>query len=79
MCKNFENYEGKNGVITVKSIYGQDIYETQIKMIDDDDRVGVVIKGHDIFLYRNEVLCVVKTEDMLHIVGKSMSIKVRCC
>ncbi len=79
MCKNFENYEGKNGVITIKSIYGQDIYETQIKMIDDGERIGVVIKGHDIFLYRNEVLCVVKTEDMLHIIGKSMRIKIRCC
>ena len=79
MCKNFENYEGKNGKITVKSIYGQDIYETKIKMIDDGERVGVVIKGHDIFLYRDDVLCVVKTEDTLSIIGKSMSIKIRCC
>lgn len=79
MCKNFENYEGKNGVITVKSIYGQDIYETQINMIDDGERIGVVIREHDIFLYRSEILCVVKTEDMLRIIGKSMSIEIRCC
>ena len=79
MCKNFENYEGKNGVITVKSIYGQDIYETQIKMIDDDERIGVVIRGHDIFLCRNEILGIVKKEDTLLIIGKSMRIKIRCC
>lgn len=79
MCKRFESYEDKNGVITVKSIYGQDVYKAPIKIIDDGERIGVVIKGHDIFLYRNEVLCIVKKEDMLLIIGKSMRIKIRCC
>ncbi len=79
MDKRFESYEEKNGVITVRSIYGQDMYEAPIKIIDDGERVGVVIKGHDIFLYRNEILYVVKTEDMLRIIGQSMSIEIRCC
>lgn len=79
MDERFENYEGRNGVITVKSIYGQDVYETPIKMIDDGERVGVVIKGHDLFLYRDEIQNVVKTEDNLLIVGQSMSIKIVCC
>ena len=79
MDERFENYEGKNGVVTVKSIYGQDVYEAPIKMINDGERVGVVIKGHDIFLYRNEIRDVVKTEDSLLIIGQSMSIKIVCC
>jgi hypothetical protein len=79
MCKNFENYEGKNGVITVNSIYGQDIYETQIKMIDDDERIGVVIRGHDIFLHRNEIRDIVTIENVLLIIGQSMNIEIRCC
>lgn len=79
MDKSFENYEGRNGVITVKSIYGQDVYEAPIKMINDGERVGVVIKGHDLFLYRNEIQDIVQTENSLLIVGKSMSIKIVCC
>ena len=79
MDERFENYEGRNGVITVKSIYGQDVYEAPIKMINDGERVGVVIKGHDLFLYRNEIQNIVQTEDSLLIVGKSMSIKIVCC
>jgi hypothetical protein len=79
MDERFENYEGRNGVITVKSIYGQDVYEAPIKMINDGERVGVVIKGHDLFLYRDEIQNVVQTEDSLIIVGKSMSIKIVCC
>lgn len=79
MDERFENYEGRNGVITVKSIYGQDVYEAPINMIDDGERVGVVIKGHDLFLYRDEIQNVVKTEDNLLIVGKSMSIEIVCC
>ena len=79
MDERFENYEGKNGVVTVKSIYGQDVYEAPIKMINDGERVGVVIKGHDIFLYRNEIQDIVQTEDSLLIIGKSMSIKIVCC
>ena len=79
MDERFENYEGKNGVVTVKSIYGQDVYEAPIKMINDGERVGVVIKGHDLFLYRNEIQDIVQTEDSLLIIGKSMSIKIVCC
>jgi hypothetical protein len=79
MDERFENYEGRNGVITVKSIYGQDVYEATIKMINDGERVGVVIKGHDLFLYRNEIQNIVQTEDSLLIVGKSMSIEIVCC
>ena len=79
MDERFENYEGRNGVITVKSIYGQDVYEAPIKMINDGERVGVVIKGHDLFLYRNEIQDIVQTEDSLLIVGQSMSIKIVCC
>jgi hypothetical protein len=79
MDKRFENYEGRNGVITIKSIYGQDVYEAPIKMINDGERVGVVIKGHDLFLYRNEIQDIVQTEDSLLIVGKSMSIEIVCC
>ena len=79
MDERFENYEGRNGVITVKSIYGQDVYEAPIKMINDGERVGVVIKGHDLFLYRNEIQDIVQTEDSLLIVGKSMSIEIVCC
>ena len=79
MDKSFENYEGTNGVITVKSIYGQDVYEAPIKMINDGERVGVVIKGHDLFLYRNEIQDTVQTEDGLLIVGQSMSIEIVCC
>ena len=79
MDERFENYEEKNGVVTVKSIYGQDVYEAPINMINDGERVGVVIKGHDLFLYRNEIQDVVQTEDSLLIIGKSMSIKIVCC
>ena len=79
MDKSFESYEGRNGVITVKSIYGQDVYEAPIYMINDGEMVGVVIKGHDLFLYRDEIRDVVKTEDNLLIVGQSMSIKIVCC
>ena len=79
MDERSEGYEGRNGVITVKSIYGQDVYEAPIKMINDVGRVGVVIKGHDLFLYRNEIQNIVQTEDRLLIVGKSMSIKIVCC
>jgi len=79
MDERFENYEGRNGVVTVKSIYGQDVYEAPIKMINDGERAGVVIKGHDLFLYRNEIQDIVQTEDSLLIVGKSMSIKIVCC
>ena len=79
MDKGFENFEGKNGVITVKSIYGENVYETPIKMINDGERVGVVVRGHELFLYRDEILHIMEAEDGLFIVGQSMSIKIRCC
>ena len=79
MDKSLEIYEEKNGVITVKSIYGENIYETPIKMINDGERVGVVIRGHEIFLYRDEIRHIIEAEDGLIIVGQSMSIEIRCC
>jgi hypothetical protein len=79
MDKSFENFEGRNGVITVKSIYGENVYETPIKMINDGERVGVVVRGHELFLYRDEILHIMEAEDGLLIVGQSMSIEIRCC
>jgi hypothetical protein len=78
MDKSFENFEGKNGVITVKSIYGENVYETSIKMINDGERVGVVVRGHELFLYRDEILHIIENNGLL-IVGQSMSIEIRCC
>lgn len=78
MDKGFENFEGKNGVITVKSIYGENVYETSIKMINDGERVGVVVRGHELFLYRDEILHIIEGDGLL-IVGQSMSIEIRCC
>lgn len=78
MDKGFENFEGKNGVITVKSIYGENVYETPIKMINDGERVGVVVRGHELFLYRDEILHIMEGDGLL-IVGQSMSIEIRCC
>lgn len=78
MDKGFENFEGKNGVITVKSIYGENVYETPIKMINDGERVGVVVRGHELFLYRDEILHIIEDNGLL-IVGQSMSIEIRCC
>lgn len=78
MDKGFENFEGKNGVITVKSIYGENVYETSIKMINDGERVGVVVRGHELFLYRDEILHIIEGDGLL-ISGQSMSIEIRCC
>ena len=78
MDKSLEIYEEKNGVITVKSIYGENIYETPIKMINDGERVGVVVRGHELFLYRDEILHIIEDDGLL-IVGQSMSIEIRCC
>ena len=78
MDKSFENFEGKNGVITVKSIYGENVYEAPIKMINDVERVGVVVRGHELFLYRDEILHIIEDDGLL-IVGQSMSIEIRCC
>ena len=78
MDKSLEIYEEKNGVITVKSIYGENIYETPIKMINDGERVGVVVRGHELFLYRDEILHIIEDGGLL-IVGQSMSIEIRCC
>ena len=79
MDKSFENFEERNGVITVKSIYGENVYEAPIKMINDGERVGVVVRGHELFLYRDEILHILEAEDGLLIVGQSMSIEIRCC
>ena len=79
MDKSLENYEEKNGVITVKSIYGENVYDTPIKMINGGERVGVIVRGHELFLYRDEILHIIEAEDGLLIVGQSMSIKIRCC
>ena len=78
MDKSLEIYEEKNGVITVKSIYGENIYETPIKMINDGERVGVVVRGHELFLYRDEILHIIEDDGLL-IVGQTMTIEIRCC
>ena len=79
MDKSFENFEERNGVITVKSIYGENVYEAPIKMINDGERVGVVVRGHELFLYRDEIQHIIESEEGLLIVGQSMSIEIRCC
>ena len=79
MDKSFGNFEGRNGVVTVKSIYGENVYDTSIKMINDGERVGVVVRGHELFLYRDEILHIIEEEDGLLIVGQTMTIEIRCC
>lgn len=49
--------DGHKGKIILEHVFfGKEIYRCdRIKIIGDEDRIGVCVNGHDAYLYRNNV------------------------
>lgn len=49
--------DGHKGKIILEHVcFGKEIYKCdRIKIIGDEDRIGVCVNGHDAYLYRNNI------------------------
>lgn len=71
------NLNGKSGEITIQhELYGNQRIKAKIHIINDGERVGVRIKNHEIFLWKNEIKDIQVMERFALIKGELMQITI---
>ena len=64
-------------VVIDHALFDKQQYDCEaLQVINDDDRIGVVIKGRELFVYKNYVRCFIVHEDSCMISDNMMTITI---
>lgn len=75
LTEDFHNKRGK--VLIEHGLWGKQAFRCEaLNMINDDTRIGVCIDGHDIFVFKNDIILCKLHERMLQIADRSLTITV---
>lgn len=54
--ENLRQLENKKAKVLLKhSLWGEQRFQTEALHIIDDERVGVIFKGHELYVYKNSI------------------------
>lgn len=78
--RKFAQLNGLEGRIILEHCLfdGQRFYCRQMQTINDDKRIGVVLKGHEIFMYKQDVMVAEVNDDEYILSDGKMTITIIC-
>ena len=78
MLQFTEDFNNKRGKILIEhALWGKQVFRCDtIEMIDDTDRLGVKVNGHDVYIMKGEMISCKYHDRMLMFADKSLTITI---
>lgn len=74
-----EDFNNRNGKIIINhNLWGQQIFNCEKIEVINNDKLGVRINGHDVFVLKDDVVSVDYNNNMLKISDHSLTITIIC-
>lgn len=66
-AENFKKINGKKGKVMVEhQLWGKQVFSCEeIVVVEDDNRLGVCIQGHDVYVHKNDIRLYKQHERMI--------------
>lgn len=76
--EDFKSINNKYGKIMLEhSLFGKQIWRCEhLDILDDDDQLGVRIQGHDICVYKNDIVSYKHYENMYVVADSNLTITI---